>query len=311
MLFLRDLLEEHAVRGGVAEIGVLEGRGSTPILLDHVLRHGGTLDSVDLFTEPETHARIRALLDHPGMRTHAGYSVEVGLRFDRKLAFLFVDGDHGFPRETPAGKQSGVALDILAWHPHLEVGGILVFHDYTGTDEEYGEPGMMAVEHAVDGLCREPLYAPLGAKGRFRAFRKLREGVPYPQWSGRKRLPPELARAWDRLAAEERRLREGVVIYGTGESAWNVLRCLRRNCGSDTPVRFTDSFTREPGESWEGVPLLPLEACPPGWPLVIGSLFEEPIRRTLAERGLRHLEDFFGLYEFLTWWHMGRVAYGG
>lgn len=50
-----------------------------------------------------------------------GRSTEVARSFERKIDFLFIDGDHSY---------DGCRQDIVAWFPKLRNGGICIFHDY-------------------------------------------------------------------------------------------------------------------------------------------------------------------------------------
>lgn len=49
-----------------------------------------------------------------------GTSAEVSPRFDGKIDFLFIDGDHTY---------EGVKLDVESWFPKLKPGALVVFHD--------------------------------------------------------------------------------------------------------------------------------------------------------------------------------------
>lgn len=49
-----------------------------------------------------------------------GDSATVARGFDRKIDFLFIDGDHS---------HGGVRKDILSWFPHLTPGALVAFHD--------------------------------------------------------------------------------------------------------------------------------------------------------------------------------------
>ncbi|MEF2144732.1 MAG: class I SAM-dependent methyltransferase [Desulfovibrionaceae bacterium] len=306
MRYLQTLLGQFSICGGIAELGVFKGEGSTSIFLEHVRENGGSLHSFDLFTDENNYRAVQQKLNLPNTHAVRGYSVEEGLRFRERLDFLFIDGDHGFPRISSDGRQSGVALDILAWHPHLNVGGILVFHDYAGTETEYGDPSLLAVEHAVDSLCREPLYEYVGSEGILRAFRKRAHGVLYPQWRPKK--PCEAVRpAWERLNAEPGMFADGAVIFGTGETGKQVLDTLESLCGPDVSVTFTNSSCTIAGTSWGGRPLVPLEQAAGKGPVLMGSIFEQELQSVLEGAGLRHLDDFFAFYEYISWFHVGRL----
>ena len=50
-----------------------------------------------------------------------GESVDVSLKFDKKIDLLFVDAWHLY---------EGVSLDCLNWIPKVNSGGFMIFHDY-------------------------------------------------------------------------------------------------------------------------------------------------------------------------------------
>ena len=49
-----------------------------------------------------------------------GTSINASSKFDKKIDFLFIDGDHSY---------EGVKADVDAWFPKLKSGGIIVMHD--------------------------------------------------------------------------------------------------------------------------------------------------------------------------------------
>ncbi|XXJ18090.1 class I SAM-dependent methyltransferase [Desulfovibrio caledoniensis] len=307
MRYLKRLLDAYGIRGDVAEIGYFHGEGSTEILLDHVAEHGGNFYSMDIFPDDAYYQKALEQLKAPNCHVLKGSSVTAGEAWPGgKLDFLFVDGDHGFPRIGPDGAQSGIALDVLAWHRHLNVGGLMVFHDYTGTEAEYGEAGVMAVEHAVDSLMREPLYSFVGRESVLMAFRKEREGVLLPRWN-QKRPAPEYADAWASLNERTGDLGE-FLIYGSGSAGKQVLDCIREVWGKDVPVAFTNSTATEPGSAF-GCPLVPFAGVRdfPGT-VVIASVHEEAMAGALETLGKERLKDFYRYYEFVGWVHVGRYG---
>lgn len=52
--------------------------------------------------------------------TSKGTSHEIAKKFDKKVDFLFIDGDHSY---------EGVKLDVDDWFPKLNNGAIVIFHD--------------------------------------------------------------------------------------------------------------------------------------------------------------------------------------
>lgn len=307
MKYLKELLEHFAITGNIAELGTFEGEGSTPILMEHVHKNGGIFYSFDLFPDEEVYQKVRTKLDFPNAHTIRGYSVEAGLAFHDKLDFLFIDGDHGFPRTASDGRQSGVALDILAWHPRLNIGGILAFHDYTGNEKEYGLPSLMAVEHAVDSLCRSPVYEYVGSQGSILAFRKLRDDVLYPMHV-HKAPSASIRHSWDRLQQEQEQYTK-YLVFGTGETSFQVLNILLELHGPELDVMFTSSFTTDAGTIWGSYPLHPFnKELTKERILVLGTILEKEVWSFIADTGVEQ-KACYGFYEFISWCHIGRYGY--
>lgn len=65
-----------------------------------------------------------------------GDSAEVGKAWEKKVQYLFIDGDHSY---------EGVKKDIEAWIPHMDYGGIIGFHDYN-----HPKGNLMDVSKAVN-----------------------------------------------------------------------------------------------------------------------------------------------------------------
>ncbi len=57
-------------------------------------------------------------------------------KFQDKIHFLFIDGDHRY---------KGVKADIVGWSPKVAVGGMIAFHDYEST-----LPHVVGVKKAVN-----------------------------------------------------------------------------------------------------------------------------------------------------------------
>jgi len=308
MHYLKELLNVHTTRGSIAEIGYFQGEGSTRILLDHVTEHGGNFYSIDMFYTNKYYRKAQEELCHPNTTVIKGPSAETGRTWKReKLDFLFIDGCHDFSHVEPDGLETGVALDILAWHEHVNVGGILAFHDYTGDDDSYGLSEMLAVEQAVDSLVTEPFYSLIGIDSTIKAFRKERDGTLLPVYKP-KRVPTGYRNAWNALTTNQKNMNE-FLIYGTGATAKHVLDCIRLVWGADAIVQFTDSFTTEPGELF-GCEKIPLEEVNSfSGTIVIGSIFVEDIGNTLKSMGKSETIDFFGMYDFIGWCNVGRQGY--
>jgi hypothetical protein len=308
MKYLKELLDQFEIRGSVAEIGYFHGEGSTPILLGHVEEHGGNFYSMDIFPEDKYYQKALDQLKADNCRVYKGSSVVTGEEWTGgRLDFLFVDGDHGFPRIGPDGAQSGIALDVMAWHRHLNVGGLMVFHDYFGTEEEYGRASVLAVEHAVDSLMREPLYSFVGRDGIVVAFRKEREGVLLPHWR-QKRPASEYADAWTALNDRSGTAGE-FLVYGSGSAGKQVMDCIREVWGRDVPVSFTHSEATEPGSVF-GCPLIPFAEVRnfPGT-VVIASIHEKAMAEALESAGKQRFRDYYRYYEFVSWVHVGRYGF--
>jgi len=308
MEFLKELLDQYRIAGPVAEIGTLAGEGSTRVLLDHVLEKGGELYAIDTFQDKEIFQKVKDLLNFPNTQAVQGHSAEVGRSWDKKLDFLFIDGDHGFPHISQDGYQTGVALDILSWHRHIKKGGILAFHDYTGSKTHYGRSSLLDVEYAVDNLCRLPIYKFVGRKGSIVAFEKLEDHVLYPHLKF-KMVPEEYRREWETINESFKDPSE-IIIYGTGGGGKYVLDSIRMRWGDKPKVIFTDSFVSENGTMWGNNPVIKYkELVRSDTLIVIGSLYEKEIADILHENGKKHLTNFFRHFEFIGWCHLGGICF--
>lgn len=310
MKYLETLLEQFEVRGSVAEIGYFQGIGSTPVFLNHIARHGGVFYTMDIFPDDRYYERALEQLHFENTHVLKGSSVEIGREWTgEKLDFIFIDGDHGFPRIDPDGMQSGVALDILAWHPFLKPGGVMAFHDYSGNSTAYGEHSLLAVEHAVDGYMVEPYYSFIGydPATTIKAFRKEREGV-LTFMHRRKQAPASSVQAWQHLDVHRQDMTD-FLIYGTGSAAKHVMDCILAEWGSSARISFTQSSATEAGGAF-GCPVLPLaEVSAFEGSIVIGSIYEKEIGEILKGLGKQSLDDYYGFYEFVGWCHVGRLGF--
>lgn len=309
MEYLRELLEKNNITGTIAEIGSFDGQGSTDILLEYALAHNSDFFAIDTFPDAALHDQVRRKLSLPNTHAIQGYSVDIGRSWQKPLEFLFIDGDHGFPHITPNGSHSGVVLDILSWHPHVAIGGILAFHDYTGSDTHYGEGSLVAVEAAVDSLCFPPAYEYIGRQGQIVAFRKLRDMVLYPRCR-LKKPAADYAPAWGRLNAIAAGI-EHIVIYGTGGGAKYVYDAIITNWPAAClpAITFTDSFTISQKLLWDGRPLVPFaEVVDTPALFVVGSLHEKEIMQILERHGKKNLHNAFLHFEFISWCHIGRCC---
>lgn len=309
MDFLKDLLLANKVSGAVAEIGTLAGEGSTKVLLDYAKSMGTAFYAVDSFTNNIYYKKVLTQLEQvPRAEAVKGLSAEIGKTWDRPLDFLFIDGDHNFPHLSPEGLQTGAVFDIMAWHPHLNTGGILAFHDYHGTDTHYGLVDLLGVEYAIDTLCAPPVYRRVGRLGSIIAFKKMSDGLLFPRVKG-KQVPDDYKPAWQALNDSADKFPR-IIIYGTGSSAKYAYDAICLRWGEQVPeIVFTDSFTEHPTRIFGGHPVVPYRdlvnksGC---W--VIASLFEKEIREVMHAAGKKHLADYYTLFEFVGWCHIGNSS---
>ncbi|HEV2812243.1 MAG TPA: class I SAM-dependent methyltransferase [Solirubrobacteraceae bacterium] len=142
----------------VVEVGVYEG--ASAVVLCRELGGDAVLHLIDPFGEQPgalrrgwaaTEWATRRVVGRACSRSsaprvvwHVGFSADVARSWSGRLVDLvFVDGDHLEP---------GVRLDWDLWHPHVRVGGHVLFHDARlGRPGGRGLPGPTAV---VDGLFR-------------------------------------------------------------------------------------------------------------------------------------------------------------
>jgi hypothetical protein len=303
MEYLKELLDEYSVKGAVAEIGTDAGEGSTKVLFNHVRDKGGAFYAIDIFPDEQKYDKVKKQLHLPNTHALRAYSVDAAKSWDKKLDFLFIDGDHNFPHLTPDGRQTGVVVDILAWHPHIQKNGILAFHDYYGSDTHYGKVELLGVEYAVDAFCHVPAYRWIGRKGTIMAFQKAGDHLLVPQFRP-KIVPAEYRSIWQTLSRMATDI-ETIVIYGTATSAKYVYDAVCLRWPQKPQILFTDSFVQEEGVLFGGNRVLPFEQAKSLKALwVIGSLFEEEIVKNLHANQKRHLQDYFKLFEFVGWCHM-------
>ena len=151
---LRELAQG---RRRVVEVGVYEG--SSAVVLCQVLEPGAELHLVDPFghhpmalpegwgaTERASRrvvARAARRNDGPRVEWHIALSEEAARDWGAPVDLVFIDGDHS---------EEGCALDWELWHPFVEPGGAVLFHDARASQPGgRGLPGPTAV---VDRLFR-------------------------------------------------------------------------------------------------------------------------------------------------------------
>ncbi|MCK5232628.1 MAG: hypothetical protein KAR13_20300 [Desulfobulbaceae bacterium] len=201
-------------------------------------------------------------------------------------------------------------LDILAWHSHIKVGGILAFHDYTGSETQYGDVSLIAVETAVDCLCNIPAYKLLGNEKPFIAFQKLTDTLLVPYYKP-KIAADEYQKAWHKLERIVPETSE-IIIYGTGGGAKYVYDSIVMHWPRIPKITFTDSFITERGAGYGNNPVVPFkELTDTNALIVIGSLLEQEIISILEQNGRRHLTDYFNHFEFIGWCHLNKLYQKG
>jgi predicted O-methyltransferase YrrM len=135
-------------RRRAVEIGVYEG--SSALVLIDSLPPEAELHLVEPFGsgmdwwEPADEGAVRAVVARAGasrggpeVHWHVATSEAAARDWDRGIDLVFIDGDHS---------EAACRLDWELWHPFVEPGGVVAFHDARGSD-----PGPTAV---VDGLFR-------------------------------------------------------------------------------------------------------------------------------------------------------------
>ncbi|HWG08118.1 MAG TPA: class I SAM-dependent methyltransferase [Solirubrobacteraceae bacterium] len=120
----------------VVEIGVYEGASALELqralgpdshlhLIDPFGRHPDALPRGWGASERATRRQLARAERRLGARApvlhwHIALSHEVAVGWREQLDLVFIDGDHS---------EAGCERDWLCWHPHVRVGGHVVFHD--------------------------------------------------------------------------------------------------------------------------------------------------------------------------------------
>lgn len=132
----------HSEYGMVVELGVRKG-DSTRTILCACEDSGGILHSFDI---EDVYEIVIAISDTIGMNLHnlkwcfhLSKSVPdkpIKIDFLSCVDLVFIDTDHTL---------ATTRAEIAAWHPHVRVGGVMVFHDYF-----LAEPPRDGVQQAVN-----------------------------------------------------------------------------------------------------------------------------------------------------------------
>jgi predicted O-methyltransferase YrrM len=133
-------------RRRAVEIGVYEG--SSALVLVDSLPPEAELHLVEPFGsgmdwwEPADERAVRAVVARaaagrggPEVHWHVATSEAAASGWDRGVDLVFIDGDHS---------EAACRLDWELWHPFVEPGGVVAFHDARGSD-----PGPTSVVNAL------------------------------------------------------------------------------------------------------------------------------------------------------------------
>lgn len=307
--FLLKLLGGINTPCNILEIGSYSCDGSTPIFTQHIRKHGGSLHMADLFLDECFESRCRETTKGIDAYIFKGYSAELASGCTCSYQFAFIDGDHGYPRILANGHQSGVACDVIAWHPHIAVGGFVVFHDYTGDFENYGEAKYLPIEYAVDSLCFSPFYEFAGRSEKVIAFKKCRDGVLVHTHKPKK-APTSYRDAW-RLLDSISSHACPVTVFGTPSAIQRVVQTFMTafpvaprllNClfnGTDFPKNSIDS-----------IPLIRLDELFKMSRIVIlaGTVQEELEMLALLQTSHPNTRPITFM-EWFGWFFLGRYGY--
>jgi predicted O-methyltransferase YrrM len=146
------LQELAADRRRAVEIGVYEG--SSALVLAGALPVDAELHLIEPFGkgmdwwEPADERAVKAVVRRaarrrggPSVRWHVGTSEAAARHWDLGVDLVFIDGDH---------TEAACRLDWELWHPFVEPGGVVAFHDARG-----GDPGPTAVVERLFGAGAE------------------------------------------------------------------------------------------------------------------------------------------------------------
>jgi len=153
--WLRDVAADYD-GGIIVNIGVLWGASAC------CLRAGASRSrviGVDL--------DCSKIVYNPGIELWEGNSHDLHERCDKPIALLFVDGAHEY---------TSVAADIACWVPKVEMGGMVIFHDYNPSAFDLSlAPELAGVHKAVDDWrdAEGDVWQQVVAPGSLYACRKV------------------------------------------------------------------------------------------------------------------------------------------
>jgi predicted O-methyltransferase YrrM len=135
-------------RRRAVEVGVYEG--SSALVLARALPLAAELHLIEPFGsgmewwEPADEGAVKAVVGRaargrggPEVHWHVATSEAVAREWRLPVDLVFIDGDHS---------EAACRLDWELWHPLVEPGGVVAFHDARG-----GDPGPTAVVEALFG----------------------------------------------------------------------------------------------------------------------------------------------------------------
>ena len=163
MKFLSLLAAYPTAEGEILEIGSFKGKSTIIIAKSASLAGRTNIVSVDPLTSPsvtdpdlkgeescleEFKNNIRSAGIEKDIEFHQKYSHELAKEWERKIGFLWVDGDHTY---------KGVKTDFDLFSPHLTNGGIIAIHDVLHRSEGclrvFMEDVLLSNNFGPAGLC--------------------------------------------------------------------------------------------------------------------------------------------------------------
>lgn len=143
----------------VVEIGSFAGKSTVALALGARSGAGARVCAVDPHTGSAETAAVTGFLDTFGLfkanlERHGAaeqvdvvrdFSVSAAARFERPVAFLFIDGAHGY---------RAVRDDFESWFPKVVEGGLVAFHD--SWILPFPGPNLLTTRALLSGRARRP-----------------------------------------------------------------------------------------------------------------------------------------------------------